>query len=53
MIFSIFFELLESFLPAPNIKIFLPFNKLNKYINIGKIYDKQIALDVISKYSLN
>ena len=28
-------------------------NELNKYINIGKIYDKQIALDVISKYSLN
>ena len=28
MIFSIFFELLMSFFPAPNINIFLPFNKL-------------------------
>ena len=28
-------------------------NELNKYVKIGKIYDKQTALDVISKYSLN
>ena len=28
-------------------------NELNKYVNIGKIYDKKTALDVISKYSLN
>lgn len=28
-------------------------NELNKYINIGKIYNKQTSLNLISKYSLN
>lgn len=27
-------------------------NEKNKYVNVGKIYNKQTALDVISKYTL-
>ena len=28
-------------------------NESNKYVNVGKIYNKQTALEVISKYTLN
>ena len=27
-------------------------NENNKFVNVGKIYNKQTALDVISKYTL-
>lgn len=27
--------------------------KKNKFVNIGKIYNKQTALDVIAKYTLD
>ena len=28
-------------------------NETNKFVNIGKIYNKQTALDVVAKYTLN
>ena len=28
-------------------------NEKNKFVNIGKIYNKQTALDVIAKYTLD